>query len=453
MRKILLIIVLAGNVLTGLYGQESEKTVDYYVENYQFQKALDEISKYPDSKELNLKRVICYKALNRYSEAIHVLSRLETDYPDDKHIKIELARCYQALSDWDKSLLYYNILVEKDSVNIYYRIQRADLLMKQERFVDALSEYNHLINNYGVDNMLSRSALCYERLNNQDSAKVYYAKAWGRDSSDVFSVSSLINLNIKTGKQTFKDAIQLSELYVKRDSTNKQVNVLNALSYYAADAYEEAVTRFSRCYSSGDSSLVVLRSLGLSYYSLGDRDNSYYFLQKAYKKDSTNINVLYALGVTANEKQNYRLGTECFETLIERVIPADFTLYQYYRNLAIAYEGQKKYQQAVDNYRKAVEYANDNQRMYLYYTIVSIYDVDLKLPQESLEYYGLYKQSLQSYYEGLFSKEQTKEIQQEINITKTKLDALDKHIARLKKSLGLADNKKKVIVSTVQINL
>lgn len=399
-------------------------------------------------------KMLCLKSLNKYTEAVAVGQDMIEKYPNDNRWIIELASCYQYLSNWDKSIECYDRLINNDPDNTYFRMQRADIYTRLNKYATALDEYKILVASYNMDNMLRKVALCYDKLNVVDSAKVYYNKTLDHDFFDVASVSGLINLNIKLGKSGFRDAIRLSDSYVKRDSVNQQMNLLNALTYYAADLYEGAVGRFEKCYNKGDSSLVVLRSMGLCYYSLGKRDDAYTYLQKAYSLDSTNINVLYALGVVANEKSDFDTGLKCFGMLIDKVIPADFTQYQYYRNMAIAYEGKNRYEDAVDYYKRAVEFANNNQKLYLYFSILSIYDADLKLPDLSLKYYELYQQSLVEYYEGLLKLEDPNEADGlEINVTRNKLDALDKYIKRLRKSLGLVGLDNVKVSSTIEINL
>lgn len=433
-----------------------ESEIDSYINRYLFDKALGLIDSQEESNSLMQKKALCLKNLNKYADAITVGEEIVKKYPEDKQSVAELAICYQALSKWDKSLECYNQLINKDSTNIYFRIQRADMYMRQDKYAEALSEYSTLTEKYGMDNMLRKIAQCYDNLNMPDSARVYYNKSWSKDFFDTFSVAGLINLDIKKGKTGYDEAIRISDHYVERDSTSQQINLLNALSYYAADLYEAAAARFEKCYNRGDSSLVVQRSLGFCYYSLGQNDKAYTFLLKASKIDSVNINILYALGVVANERSDYDTGKRCFGLLIDRAVPTDFTLYQYYRNFAISYEGKEEFSEAVEFFKKAVEYANDNQKMNLYYTILSLYEIDLKQPREALTYYELYKQSLQTYYGQLLKIENPDRTDQgEINVTRNKLDALDKHINGLRKSLGLigfAGSNVKVL-SSININL
>lgn len=92
-----------------------------------------------------------------------------------------------------------------DSTIAYYRIQKADLLFYLKRYNGALDQYNLLTENYDLDNMIKRSALCLENINQMDSAIIYYNPACEVDSTDFFSKANLINLYIKLGNITIRD--------------------------------------------------------------------------------------------------------------------------------------------------------------------------------------------------------------------------------------------------------
>ncbi len=426
-----------------LYCQDKQELIDEYISNFQYSRALSYIEEQDMNKELLLKNALCYRGLDDYSKAVDILSALSEEYPLDIKIKSELALCYQALSNWQAGLNCYDNMIEMDSTNIYYKKQRADMLFRLGDFKSALSSYNYLTDNYGMKNMTKRSAQCYENMNMADSAIVYYKRAWEIDSTDSFSAASLINLNIKQAERKLpatvrylSDAIRYSEEYIKKDSTNKQINLLNALSYYAANDYELAAERFERCNAAGDSSLVVNRSAGISYYSLGMNIMAYPYLLKAYEQDSTNNNVLYCLGVVSNELAEYKVAVKCFATLLRRTIPADITLYSYYKGLASGYEGTGENTLAVNNYRMAEQYATSGQNMYMYYNIASLYDYHLKQPELALEYYTKYKGSLMSYLEKLKNIPDLDNTDiAEIKSTESKITSLSSHMERLEKTI------------------
>lgn len=418
-----------------LDAQNKYPIVDDYISNYQFDKALECINNEDITKELLQKKAICYKGLDNYSKAIEVLAFLEQEYPDDLKLKSEMALCYQALSDWSRSLKCYDELIKQDSVNIYYKIKRADMLFRLDNYKDALSDYIVLSDIYKLNNMIKRSAQCFENMNQPDSAAVYYSKAIEADTTDVFSIISLININIK--EERFGNAMKLSDDFVRKDSTNKQINLLNGLSYYGADQYEKAIPRFERCYLNGDSSLVVNRSLGISYYSLAQNEEARPLLVKAYEQDPKNLRVLYCLAVVSNDLKDYADATRYFGMLLDKTIPADMYLYIYYRGLAKAHEGLKEYQQAANNYAEAVKYGQKNQKMHLYFTLAGIHDYELAQSSIALGYYRKYQEGLKDYVDDLKKKENKDELEiAEIKNVEGSINSLNSHIGRLEKALA-----------------
>lgn len=102
---------------------------------------------------------------------------------------------------------------------------------------------------------------------------------------DYLAAAKLGNLNIVAGYPEY--AIQATERYRERDSTNLIVNQQNALAYCHAEQYPTAIKRYEKLCQQGDSSTQTLYYLGVSYYA-----DEYYYeahacfskLQKRWKK-------------------------------------------------------------------------------------------------------------------------------------------------------------------------
>lgn len=429
--KTTLIIILFFSVQIASFSQANNDSLRNYIENFQFQKALDYISGQEPSLELQLQEAMCYKALGNYRKSIEILQKLSTEYTENVRVKSELANSYAVIGRRQAGIDCYDELIRIDSVNLYYKIQKAELLYQQTKYSDALYLFKEVYNSNNSPNTLTQIAQCFEKMNQTDSAMVYFKYAWELNPTDGFSAANLVNLCLKTDREL--EALTYSNTYLEKDSTDQQMNLLNALTYYTMDNYEEAILRFKKCYDAGDSSLIVNRSLGISYYSLKDNYEAEIYLDKAFRQDTTNNNVLYCLAVASNELADHKKAIPLFQKLLNRTIPPDLTLYLYYKGLASAYDKGSHFNNAIDTYLKALEYAGTNQKMTVYYTIGQLYENQIQDMNNALVYYKYYRVALNEYLDKQMKKDEPDE--EHILDTKKRLGYLDEHIESLQKKI------------------
>ena len=408
--------------------QTRTDTVQMYVRNAQYRQAVEYINRLEPTKDLLYQKALCYKSLNEYSKAIEILNALSEEYPDDVPIKLQLALCYEAVSLYMKSIDCYNQLLMIDSTNTYFEVRRADLLYRSERYALAIDAYSGIDSTYNPNYIARCIALCYEKLNQPDAAKDYYGKAWGLDEQDAYSANSLVKIQVK--KEDYLSAYENSERYIEKDSANSTMNALNAFVYYNLNRYDIAIERFQKCLLQGDSSLLVNRSLGFSYYLVSLDSLARPLLQQAFLQDTTNTNVLYILG-----KVNYKLGyypeaVECFLKIIEKIIPADALLFNIYKELATAHEKNGTFSSALEAYLKALHYTEDNKdKMELFYAMATLTDKELKNYTQAIVFYKQYRLCLFNYQNSLKDEQEIKE-------TESKLTALDEYIKQLTEEAG-----------------
>lgn len=128
-------------------------------------------------------------------------------------------------------------------------------------------------------------------------------------------------------------AIQATERYRERDSTNLIVNQQNALAYCHAEQYPTAIKRYEKLCQQGDSSTQTLYYLGVSYYA-----DEYYYeahacFSKLQKEMEENPNLLYYLGRCCAKTSWKKEGIEHLEKAIELTIPKDSTMIRLYQRL------------------------------------------------------------------------------------------------------------------------
>ena len=415
-----------GFLLIGIYpvaSQEEGSDVNTCLMNAQYQKALELIQGLEPSKELLLQKTTCYKALSNYSQATVILESLSKEYPDDIPIKLELASCYKETLSYPQGVQCYDELIQIDSTNLYFYIQKADLLYQSQQYYDAIAQYRYLEKDNPSAYSHKRLGMCYEKLNRVDSALVHYARSQEIDPEDNFTAISLIKMYIK--QEDFKSAIEKSESFMERNPKNKQMNLLNAFAYYSIDQYEEAVKRFEKCRAEGDSTLMVNQGLGISYYFLGNNEKAQPCLSRAYIQDTTNLKVLYPLAITSYETGLYKEAIEYYKKLLRSYLPNTKALLNLFSGLAKACEKEGRYYETVNSYEQALKYAGDNDEMEILYDLAN-------LLEHQLHQYGYANHYFQKYRLSLYNYQLNLKDSVEVEAIEEKLNALDEHLEYLK---------------------
>lgn len=432
--KHIVTIIFFCSLLLSANAQETVDSLNHYIQNFQFKKALLLLDSQEETTSNRFQAAMCYKALGENKTAINILEQLSQDLPEDIKIKTELANCYERMSRWKDTSDTYANLMSIDTTNLYFSIKKSEAEINRKNYKQAITDLELVLQKDTLLNAVKLLGKTYETINNLDSAIYYYNMAWTADSLDSFSASNLVNTLLK--KKEYEKALDYSIKSLELVPDDKSLNMLHGYSYYALEDYDSAASILEACFLSGDSSLIVNRSLGISFFHKGDSECSYEYLSRAYKQDTTNAVVLYHLAVTARETGHYPESINSHEKLLEKMIPSNMQLYLNYRGLAMAYEKNENYYKAVEQYKKALDYASTDQRMDILSPMASIYENKLsgKVYDKStaLNYYEQYKSALLGYVNFLKSqKEETSP--QIIEEYELQLQNLNSHIVTLKK--------------------
>lgn len=422
MKKGILFFILFILPLIGLNAQTDDRKDDSILEGLilhrQYNEAIEYIEKQEETAFLLSKKAMCYKALEQYGSTLEILQKLIKEDSINVRYLSEAAECYTFLFEWKKSAETYEYLVYLDSNNVYFETQYANMLLKTSNYDKALVTYNAIYDKYELKSVLKYKAECFENMNMPDSAVHYYLKAWENNKYDTYSLANYINLKIKMG--AIPEAIELSEAFIGKDSTNRIINRLNAIAYYSTNLfYEEAAKRFERCYRQGDNSIIVSKGLGMCYYTLGNAEKAYPHLTKNYQADSTNLNNLFPLAQVCNDLGKNEEAIKYFNKVLEILIPNQVVLYINYKGLAESYERNEQYEEAMTNYLLALQNSSEESRMKLYYTIATMCAEKSHNYKDAIYYYEIYCNIL------IYHKERRKKALKKPDYMKAELDGLD----------------------------
>ncbi|MDR3060590.1 MAG: tetratricopeptide repeat protein, partial [Dysgonamonadaceae bacterium] len=268
----------------------------------------------------SLKLIDDYLKIAQYRRALELLNRINLT---DSFVLLEKkVVIYEATQKYSLALACYESLIQLDPTSDYYRIQKANALYICEKIKPALALYEELCDSCDNVYLLKRIAMCYEKLNDERRARYHYARALDQDTTDAYATASLAKLLIKAGQYGLAKFV--SDRYIAFDSTYNTINSLNAYAYYNLEMYGEAAQRFEKCLQRGDSSLFVTRGLGTTYFFMENDSLANPMLELAYKADTTNSQVLYALAQTFFNLDKYPEAIKYYEILLEKDIPSDY---------------------------------------------------------------------------------------------------------------------------------
>ncbi len=351
------------------------------IQSYEYEHALRMIDNAPDNTPYIFYKVQALKGLNRYSETIETLQAYLEQEPDHQRALIEIAECYKSTGNLLKALEYYGKAYQNNPENNFIRIQYFYLLIQAESYEKA-----HTIGKVLVDRgdptgyrFLGR---VYEGLQQNDSAIVCYEEAIRLKPTDYLSVASVANLYISRNEP--EEAILYTENYRSLDSLNLLVNRQNAKAYCLDTNYPVAIERYTQLVKAGDRSFQTNYYLGVSHYAQEEFFEAQEYLEKAYKQEPKNVNLLYYLARACARSAWKEEGVSYMKQALEYTIPENATLAKLYRGLAECHRVARQPHEQIKALEKLYEY--DPEAKSTLYSIGLVYQDRLKDNKNAIRY-------------------------------------------------------------------
>lgn len=324
-----------------------------------------------------------YKNLFNYSKAIkYYLYALESDSLNYQ-LNIDLANIFKQIGFNEKALKYF-LIADKIHSSILTKVEIASFLVYSDLNIEALKIYSELFRQDTTNTFFIRNiAKCFESLNNIDSAIFYYKKILLIDNFEPFSINRLANLYNR--KKDYNKSLILTNEFIEKDSTNCQINRLNSYCFVLLKKYDTAVIKFEKCIKNLDTSFFVYKFIGISYYELEKYDTAKFFLERAYFQDTTDSKTTYFLGLACSNSYYKEKGIYYLNKTLNLMCPSDIELASLYQNIAEAYRGFYKDQEALKYFLRA-QLINPNDTL-LSFKIGQLYDYSFKNKKMALKYY------------------------------------------------------------------
>ena len=331
MKPLFLIFCLCLSPL--LMGQNQNK-IQEAMANYDYETAVELINKEPPTIPLLMQKAKALKGIGSNAEALRSIRQVIAEDSTNQQAHIEAAECCKAMAKYNDALDYYRKAISLNPKNKYARLQFINLLCNTKNYAEAFGESSMMSETDSSAVVLHLQAQSLEGMQQILPAIGCYEVIQDKYPDDYLAAAKLGNLNIVAGYPEY--AIQATERYRERDSTNLIVNQQNALAYCEAHA----------CFS------------------------------KLQQEMEENPNLLYYLGRCCAKTSWKKEGIEHLEKAIELTIPKDSTMIRLYKGLVDCCKLAQDTPKQIQALRELYKYDKTNHK--LLYDIAWNYSYQLK---------------------------------------------------------------------------
>ncbi|MPQ43864.1 tetratricopeptide repeat protein [Clostridium tarantellae] len=373
-----------GNTLKALNIIEKALIVDKYNKGFRYIKA-----------DIHLEREEYYLAEKEYLNLIE-------NGDNSVYIFNTLVRVYMTNEDYDKAIKIINQCIKENYDNVYLNRNLAYCYFYKENYENAIKYFSHVIN-YNEEEVLDYSyrARCYYLLNKDKEAEKDYLKVLSLDKNDetaYFYLGYIYYYNsdyekciknflhyVNIGEEDFEIYQSIAECYMKLNNFVEACKwleyTLKGIDYFENKA--QIYTQLGVCYGRCENLTKALECYNMALkfdeeYTLAHYNKGLiYFKNKEYKKaineynialkiDKENHYIFYNRGLVYEKLEYYNLAEKDYIVALQ--INKEPVLYE---EIAWVCFMQKKYKQAILNYKLAID--NGIKEGYTYANLGKVY--------------------------------------------------------------------------------
>lgn len=209
------------------------------------------------------------------------LKVLEND-STDFYANYQLARLYSLVGDYENAVLQFDVLRNQDTTKINPVIYR----------------------NIGD---------CYMKMNAIPAATICYFQAYGVNRENAGLASALVNCLLRLGGPNVNDAIAICDTALSYNPGNHALLRSKAMGLYMNKEYPRADSIYRNLMAESDSSFLTLKYGGASRYLAGRAMDAIEILEKAYQKDTTDVETNLLLGAVLGKTYDRKRAYELFD--------------------------------------------------------------------------------------------------------------------------------------------
>jgi len=310
--------------------------------------------------------------------------------PDSKKYNLSLAKYYYSSGKAKLALPIFTNLCAQDSLNWVYSYYLSDIYMQKGLYENALPIYTRF---YSLDTTntlyLDKIAFCNLRMENYEKSIELYEKSLSINSKNIPALKNLSYLYYR--KNMIDTAIYQLNRGIGYDSTDFDLFNRRGDIYYSQNLHYKAGADYYRVLSSGDSSKIVLKKLGIGLAYNSQSIEALKYLKAAYKKDSNDFEISSYIGQTFYNLKQYKKSIIYYNKVLKLLSTINKQTDYTYTLIADTYRDSSLYDEAIKYYNKSL---SNRYSARVCMTIANLYDEKIKNFDKAISYYNLFLNSL-----------------------------------------------------------
>lgn len=281
-----------------------------------------------------------------YSKAIvHYKS-----YKNPSEVYDKIAKAYVAIGNYDEALKNFEAATIANPSNALLKYDFAKLLSKTKNFETASVLYKELILMHKDNpNYHYELGLVQEQLKDSLAIK-NFSKAFSLDNTHQKAIYKVAKYNLQ--KRKYDNVQRLVDKGLETYANNVELISLKAQNYYWQQEYRKAVTWFKKLLELNESSEFIYEKLSLCYGYHYEYKEALKYRLKVLEYNPKDAATIYVIGSYYLELKDYAKA----EIYINKALKLlDRPLGSEYGKLAIAFNYQKKYPEAITALKKAIK--------------------------------------------------------------------------------------------------
>ncbi len=368
---------------------------------------------YNDNKSLLIKAEALRK-LGKVNQSLIILQKIISSDSTNIQVFDEIGNCYFLTGNDLLALKTYQSALKLNPNNLSLLTRLTETQFRMKRYANAIETAKTILKRDSTQSVDKIIAKCYNYLDDIDNSIKTYNNIISKDSIDIISVIDLADIYIK--QDSIKNAIRLTDAFMKNNSLNINLGQSNALSYFLNSDYKNALKKYQRLFQLGDSSTMNYYYLGVCYYKEKKPSKAYDYLTIAKEKTkSKKFTVLYFYALAAYDICFFDEGIAAMKEAINLMQPDSSTMSNLYTSLSDGYISKGESNNAIEALKTALTYKKNITQ--LFYNIAYVYDLK-----------GDYRSAL-TYYSNFLNDtegiEQSKNVQIQRKNAKDRITIID----------------------------